>query len=246
MADSFFTDNMTVNEILNMDYQTLQGLNERDVSRALRTVSLAANKRMNRLLKQARKTKEGYVPKKSAAYNIAVDALNAITKDGKQKVKWGVKSAKSRNEMLQQIGEIRKFMNMKTSTVKGAVKVRKDREKRLFGKTREQAGKGLTVKQKAEIAKQYSSFASAAYSAFRKFLEYEGIPNNPYQNFGGSDTILNIIGNTIETGGSEEEAIAAALEAHNNEYIRQEDEWNEETGESDFWEMLNNGWNNEE
>ena len=138
MADSFFTDNMTVNDILNMDYQTLQGLNQRDVSRALRTVSLAANKRMNRLLKQARKTKEGYVPKKSAAYNIAVDALNAVTNDGKKKIKWGVKKASSRNEMLQQIGEIRKFMNMKTSTVKGAVKVRKEREKRLFGKTREQ------------------------------------------------------------------------------------------------------------
>lgn len=245
MADSFFTDNMTVNEILNMDYQTLQSLNQRDVSRALRTVSLAANKRMNRLLKQARKTKEGYVPKKSAAYNIAVDALNAVTKDGKNKVQWGVKKAKSRNEMLQQIGEIRKFMNMKTSTVKGAVKVRKEREKRLFGKTREQAGKGMTVKQKAEIAKQYAAFASEAYAAFRKFLEHEGIPNNPYQNFGGSDTVLNIIGNTIESGGSEEEAVAAAIEAHNNEYIRQEDEWNEETGESDFWEMLNNGWNNE-
>lgn len=243
MANSFFTDNMTVNDILNMDYQTLHSLNQRDISRALRTVSLAANKRINRLLKQTKKTKEGYVPKKTAAYNIAVDALNAVTNDGKKKIKWGVKQAKSRNEMIQQINEIRRFMNMKTSTVKGAVNVRKERERRLFGKTREQAGKGLTVKQKAEIAKQYTTFASNAYAAFRKFLEHEGIPNNPYQNFGGSDTVLNIIGNVIESGGSEDEAIQAAIEAHNNEYIKQEDEWNEATGESDFWEMLNQGWN---
>ena len=243
MANSFFTDNMTVNDILNMDYQTLHSLNQRDTSRALRTVSLAANKRINRLLKQTKKTKEGYIPKKSASYNIAVDALNAVTNDGKKKVKWGVKSAKSRNEMIQQINEIRRFMNMKTSTVKGAVNVRKERERRLFGKTREQAGKGLTVKQKAQIAKQYSSFASSAYAAFRKFLEHEGIPNNPYQNFGGSDTVLNIIGSVIESGGSEDEAIQAAIEAHNNEYIKMEDEWNESTGESDFWEMLNQGWN---
>lgn len=229
---------MTVNDILNMDYQTLHSLDKRDISRALRTVSLAANKRINRLLNQTKKTKEGYVPKKSAAYNIAVDSLNAITNDGKKKVKWGVKSAKSRNEMIQQINEIRRFMNMKTSTVKGAVNVRKERERRLFGKTREQAGKGLTVKQKAEIAKQYTSFASSAYAAFRKFLEHEGIPNNPYQNFGGSDTVLNIIGNVIESGGSEDEALQAAIEAHNNEYIKTEDEWNEATGDSDFWSML--------
>ena len=150
MANTFFTDNMTVNEILNLDYQTLHSLNERDISRALRTVSLAANKRITRLTKQARMTKEGYIPKKSAKYNIAVDALNAVTEDGKKKVKFGVKQAANRNEMIKQINEIRKFMNMKTSTVTGAVKVRKEREKRLFGKTREQAGKGLSVKQKAQ------------------------------------------------------------------------------------------------
>ena len=245
MADSFFTDDMTVNDILNMDYQTLHSLNQRDISRALRTVSLAANKRINRLLKQTKKTKEGYVPKKSASYNIAVDALNAITDDGKKKVKWGVKSAKSRNEMIQQINEIRKFMNMKTSTVKGAVKVRKDREKRLFGKTREEAGKGKTFKEKAQIAKQYSSLAASAYETYRKFLEFEGIPNNPYQNFSGSDTILNLIGSSIESGLSPEEALQAAIEAYNNQYEQQQEEWEEATGESDFWEMLNNGWNDE-
>ena len=243
MADSFFTDNMTVNDILNMDYQTLQSLNEREVSRALRTVSLAANKRINRLLKNARKTKEGYVPKKSASKNIAVDALNAVTNDGKKKVKFGVKQAKTRNEMLQQINDIRRFMNMKTSTVTGAVKVRKERERRLFGKTREEAGKGLTVKEKAQIAKQYSSFASRAYAVFRRYLEYEGIPNNPYQNFGGSDQVLAIIGNTIESGGSEEEALNAALEKSEEAYVQQNEEWDEATGDSEFWNMLENGWN---
>lgn len=242
MANTFFTDNMTVNEILNLDYQTLHSLNERDISRALRTVSLAANKRITRLTKQARKTKEGYIPKKSAKYNIAVDALNAVTEDGKKKVKFGVKQAANRNEMIKQINEIRKFMNMKTSTVTGAVKVRKEREKRLFGKTREQAGKGLSVKQKAQLAKEYTSFAASAYSTFRKFLEYEGIPNSPYQNFAGSDTILNLIGSKIESGGDEAQALSDAISAYQGEYQAQQDEWNEATGDSEFWEMLNDGW----
>ena len=237
MADGFYTDDMTVSEILNMDYQELHSLTERDISRALRTVSLAANKRINRLLKQARKTKEGYVPKKSAKHNIAVDALNAVTNDGKKKVKWGVKQAETRNEMIHQINEIRSFMNMKTSTVKGAVKVRKEREKRLFGKTREQAGKGLTVKQKAEIAKQYSAFASSAYDVYRRFLEHEGIPNTPYQNWAGSETVLNLIGSVIENGGSDEEALSAALNKSREQYIQQQDEWNQATNDSDFWDF---------
>lgn len=245
MADGFKTDNMTVNEILNLDYETLHSFDTRDISRALRTVSLAANKRINRLLKQSKKTKEGYVPKKSASYNIATDALNAITDDGKKKVKFGVKSAKTRNEMIKQINDIRKFMNMKTSTVSGAVKVRKEREKRLFGKTREQAGKGLTVKQKAELAKQYSAAASNAYSVFRKFLEHEGIPNSPYQNFAGSETILNLIGNAVSNGESDDSALNEAIATYNNAYVQQQEEWIEATQESDMWTELNEGWNNE-
>ena len=245
MAEKFKTDGMTVNEILNLDYETLHSYDSRDISRALRTVSLAANKRINRLLTQTKKTKEGYVPKKSASYNIAVDALNAVTDDGKKKAKFGVKSAKSRNEMIKQINEIRKFMNMKTSTVSGAVKVRKEREKRLFGKTREQAGKGLTVKEKAELAKVYNAAASNAYSVFRKFLEHEGIPNSPYQNFAGSETILNLIGNAMANGESDDMALDRAIESYNNAYVKQQEEWIEATGESDMWEELTQGWNNE-
>lgn len=242
MADKFKTEGMTVNEILNLDYETLHSFDKRDISRALRTVSLAANKRINRLLKQSRKTKEGYVPKKTASKNIAVDALNAVTNDGTKKAKFGVKSAKTRNEMIQQINDIRKFMNMKTSTVTGAVKVRQEREKRLFGKTREQAGKGLTVKEKAKLAKEYSAAASSAYSVYRKFLEHEGIPNSPYQNFAGSDTILNLIGNAMANGESDESALDRAIESYNNAYVKQQEEWIEATNESDMWEELTEGW----
>ena len=44
MADKFYTDNMTVNEILNLTPDVISKMNTRDISRALRTVSLAANK----------------------------------------------------------------------------------------------------------------------------------------------------------------------------------------------------------
>lgn len=228
---------MTVNEILNLSNEQIAKLNERDVSRALRTVSLAANKRIQRLMQQARKTKDGYVPKKSAKRNIAVDALNAVTNDGKTKVKFGVKSAPTRNKMIEQIGEIRRFMNMQTSTVSGAVKVRKEREKRLFGKTAEQAGRGKTKKEKKEIEKKFSQKVSEAYALFRKYLEYEGLPNSPYMKFAGSDTILNLIGKKIINGDSEEETLQAAINEAEAQYIKEQEEWTEATG-GDFWEYF--------
>ena len=237
MADSFYTDNMTVNEILNLSNEQISKLNERDVSRALRTVSLAANKRIQRLMQQARKTKDGYVPKKSAKRNIAVDALNAVTNDGKTKVKFGVKSAPTRNKMIEQIGEIRRFMNMQTSTVSGAVKVRKEREKRLFGKTAEQAGRGKTKKERKEIEKKFSQKVSEAYALFRKYLEYEGLPNSPYMKFAGSDSILNLIGKKIINGDSEEETLQAAINEAESQYIKEQEEWTEATG-GDFWEYF--------
>lgn len=237
MADSFYTDNMTVNEILNMTHDELSRLNQRDVSRALRTVSLAANKRINRLLKQAKKTSEGYVPKKTATRNIATDALNAVSNDGKKLPKFGVKQAKTRNQMIEQIGEIRRFMNMQSSTVRGATKVRQNREKRLFGKTSEQAAKGKTKKEKKAIEKKFSEKISEAYALFRKYLEHEGLPNSPYMKFQGSDTILNLIGKKIINGDSEEETLEAALNLAEEQYIQEQEEWEEATG-GDFWEYF--------
>ena len=59
MANSFLTDNMTADEIISMKNfdDVIANMNTRDVSRTLRTLSLVANKRVNRLLKQAKRQK---------------------------------------------------------------------------------------------------------------------------------------------------------------------------------------------
>ena len=237
MANTFYTDNMTVNEILNLTPDVISKMNTRDISRALRTVSLAANKRINRLLKQTKKTKDGYVLKKSAKHNIAVDALNALTSDGTKKPKFGVKQAKTRNEMIEQLGEARRFMQMRTSTLKGAKEVRKEREKRLFGKTTEQAIRGKTKKQQKEIKSTFAEKISEAYARYRKFLEAEGIPNSPYSKFAGSESILNLIGSKTINGEDEENTLQAAMEKFDKNYEEQQAEWNEATG-GDFWEYF--------
>ena len=84
MAKKFYTEGMTVSQILSMDPRELQKLNTREVSRALRTVSLAANKRIARLRQYAKKTPTGYAPK-GANTQIATDALNWVPGTASQK-----------------------------------------------------------------------------------------------------------------------------------------------------------------
>lgn len=237
MAESFYVDNMTVQEILKLGDDVISKMNTRDMSRALRTVSLAANKRVNRLLSQTKKTKDGYVLKKSSKYNMAVDALNAVSNDGQKKVKFGVKQAATRNQMIEQFYEIKKFMTMKTSTIQGAVKVRREREMRVFGKTTEQAIKGKKKKEQKVIAQNYADKMSEVYKVFRKFLEHEGYPNTPYMRFQDSQSILHLIGNRIINGADEDDALESAIARANYQYEKEQEKWNQITSSDDFWQM---------
>ena len=231
----FYVEGMTVSEILNISPDQLMKLNKRDVSRALRTVSLAANKRINRLKSKATKTKDGYVPKTKGS-QINTSALNWVTNDGHKRTKFGVKKSSTRNEMLHQLKTIKQFMEMKTSTVKGATEVRKDIEKRLFGKTREQAARGVkTKKAKAEIYKRYETMSREVWSYYRKFLEIKG--RDPHSYMSGSETIIELIGQKVVSGASEEESIQAALDMFKSSYEEEQAEYNALFNDDDFWTM---------
>lgn len=232
----FFTDNMTVDQILNLDYQTLNKLDTREVSRALRTASLAANKRLNRLRKNAVYDKEkGYLPK-AGSNAMAPYALNAVTQDGKKKFKWGVeKTHGSRNKMLKQLKEIREFWNMSTSTVKKAVEVRKESEKRLFGQTREEAAKYKRGAKRESIYRQYDERMKNAFEAYRKFLEYRKV--NKWSSYEGSASILSVIGNEIATGNADiDDAISAAIAEDEKLYQKRQDEFRSSIEGKDYFE----------
>lgn len=220
----FFTDNMTVDQILNLDYQTLNKLDTRDLSRALRTASLAANKRLTRLRKNAVYDKEkGYIPK-SGSTGMAPYALNQVTQYGRKKFKWGVEKTKgNRNKMLQQLKDIRQFWNMSTSTVKKAIEVRKNSERRLFGQTREEAAKGKRGKKREAIYKTFEDRMSKAYEAYRKFLQYQKV--NKWSSYEGSASILSVVGNVVENGGDIDEALQAAIDEDNKLYRERQEEW---------------------
>ena len=217
MADGFYTDGMTVAEILALGDDILSKMSTRDLSRALRTVSLAANKRIDRLEKQAVKRKGGYVERKSGK-GISTAALNAVTNDGKTIGKFKVGN-KSRNQMYSEFARAREFMAMKSSTVKGAVAVRKGMEERAFGKTREEAAKGKTKKQQEAITRTFQDKVKEVYSEFRKFLEEENVDK------GDTGRILAIIGKKIiGDDGTGDEAREAARQSLTEAYETKQQE----------------------
>lgn len=234
MAKKFYVDNMTVEQILSMDPAEMAKLNKRDISRALRTVALAANKRIEKLEKYAKKTKHGYEAKPTAKKFISTDALNWVTSDGKGKAKFGVRRSDNRNQMIAQIGRVRQFMAMKTSTVTGAVNVRKAREKTLFGKTTEQATRGKSKSQKANIKKERLEMSKNIWSSYHKFRELKG--QDPHAYYEGSDMVIQLLGQAITYGKSDEEALQETLTYMTERYEEEQKSFEDLFGD-DFGEF---------
>jgi hypothetical protein len=236
MANKFYVDGLTVEQILALDPADMAKLNKREISRALRTVSLAANKRIEKLEKYAKKTKHGYIPNPKGGKSIATDALNWVSSDGTTKPKFGVRRSENRNQMIAQIGKVRQFMNMKTSTVTGAVQVRKAREKNIFGKTREQMARGKTEKQKQAIYKNMQQMYDSIWSAYHKYRELKN--QDPHAYYEDSMSVLSMLGQNVTSGISEDEAVANAVREMETQYEEKQQEYNDLFGD-DFTDFGN-------
>ena len=248
----FYTDGMTVQQILELGDDVLSKLDQRDMSHALRTVSLAANKRIDRLLDNAVLRHGEYIPKKSAKKKIATDALNSLYEMQGKPTRSGMKfsgKGMTRDQMYAEFARARYFMNLKTSKVSEATKVRKEREKRIFDKTSEdylkksreefikefkdQFGKKPTQKEIDKELRQkgneFEELNKQAWSNYRKFLENNDIIGKYY----GSDEVIAFIGQrTAEAaaGGTpydEEEVFAGATKIKADKYKEKQDEEHE-------------------
>lgn len=201
--------NLTVEQILTMGDEALNKTNKRQLSHMLRTVSLAANKRITRLENNERKG------------GIATDALEAVRDSGGR---FSVGN-KNRNQIYAELARAREFMNYKTSTITGAIEVRKDRERRAFGQTREEMEKERNKRKreydkreraKARKAKKqghdytpqpyidtvpnYDDRLKKIYKAYRMFRESNYVPSMRNKNKGqyGSDNAIAEIGRMIK------------------------------------------------
>lgn len=236
MANKFFVDGMTVEQILSMDPAQMAKLDKRDISRALRTVSLAANKRIQKLEQYAKRTKHGYEPNPKGGKSIAVDALNWVSSDGQVKAKFGVRKSANRNQMIAQIGKVRQFMNMKTSTVTGAVNVRKAREKNIFGKTREQMARGKSQSQKQRIYKNLQQMYNTIWSAYHKYRELKG--QDPHAYYEDSMSVISLLGQNVTSGISEDEAVKNTITDMEAQYEEQQKSYEDLFGD-DFTDFGN-------
>lgn len=257
--EPFSVDGLTVDQILKLDADTLNKMSSREMSRALRTAALAANKRINNLLKYAVKRKSGeydkktgkplyhYQEKEKSAKAIATDALNYITDDGRLPAKFGV-GDKTRNQMYKELARIRDFMKLQTSTVRGAEAVRKRREERILGKSREayaneqlkaykrdykkRTGKSPTKKLieivKKQAIQEHLDMSSIAWGYFRTFLESEGLPNNPYHKFDESTEIIKMIGRRVAENAGEADIHDEAREIYKKHYEKTQEEMKDE------------------
>lgn len=236
--NSFLVDGMTVEQILSLDQKVINNMNKRDLSRAVRTIALAANKRIDRL----NKNKD----------NIASDSLNWL-KDEKGSTRFG-SSGKTIQQLKHEYKIARQFMKMKTSTVKGAVGVRKGREERIMGMTKEEAvkrAKNDYIKQfqkthkgrkpaertlkrfENATIKEFQQNTSNAWEIFRNLLAEIGIPNSPYRNFQGSSEIIEMIGKRTAEGASEEDILAKARSMYDANYEQQQNEFIDEFYDED-------------
>lgn len=265
MADKFYTDGMTVEQILAIPPSDLNKLSERDLSRALRTVSLAANKRIDRLMQNVKVQDGTLVVKKSAKHKIATDAINKLYEEaGKSKkaMRFSV-GGKTRNQMYAELMRAKGFMDLKTSKVRKAVEVRKKREKRLFGKTAEDIrreaekefrrnyykayGKQPNKKEVEKVGgwseEQYQKEQSDIWSMIRRLMEVPAIRANY-----GSDEVIQYVAMRVSFGGTEEEIkeelINKALKTY-EELIRQREEEEEEFMKSDGLDMDGDDWDDD-
>lgn len=229
----FYVTGMKVSDILNLGDSILNSFNTRDMSRALRTVALAANKRINRLTQYLKRRGGKWVNKVNSP-GIDTRAINALGKK-----KFGVGN-KSRNEMYEEFARVRDFMRAKGSTVKGAIEIRKAHEKALFGQTREEITAGMTPKERKEKIAEMEELSDDIYEAYDEFKD-EYAMKGGYDKETGKE-MLQSIGKDMLEGIPAEAAKANAeiLDTNNYESNQEteEDFWNSLHGEKEWWEDL--------
>ena len=224
MADSFYTDNMTIKEILELSDDVIRNMEQRDLSRAVRTLSLAANKRVNRLnqyfyKRRDKETGEIKFIEKKGSPGLDPNALYSL-KSGK----FGVGN-KNLNQLRKEFVRVRNFLNAPSTTISGAKALRQSKELALFGKTREQMlkearknkGKKLSQREQWSYIKPINELMSDVYSEFHRWKEEYALQGG-YDKDKGNDA-LELIGRKMAAGLTGDEARAETSEFFENEYI---------------------------
>ena len=185
----FYTEGMTVQQIKNLGDDVIRNMSERDLSRAVRTLSLAANKRLARLERHAERTKSGIREKGPNLLGIDFNALQS------NQTRFGVANARAKAKIVDgkpvgmqgllksEFTRVRNFLNAGSSTIEGAIELRKEKEIALYGKTREEMiqeriANNEIENSKTAIRKEYRRIdkqMKAVYENYNKWKEEYGM-----------------------------------------------------------------------
>ena len=221
----FKTEGMTIQQIMSLGDDELRSFTARDISHAVRTLSLAANKRVARLKQYGYKRGDKWIEKKGGP-GVDFNALYGLSS------KFGVKGVTDINKLRAEFSRVRNFLQAPSTTVSGAIALRKQKEKALFGETREEAlkrmekenkrrtGRKLTQQQKWEYLKRRNELMSDVYDAFHYWKE-------TYQLVGGYDTksgnvALEELGRRMNNGMSSDDAIEEVSRLFDTDYETRE------------------------
>ena len=223
----------TTKELLNLDIKDFNALSRSDLSKLVSRLGSTANKRIKRLTQYLKRRGGRWVEKVNSP-GLDTRAINQLGNK-----KFGVGN-KSRNEMYEEFARVRKFMKDKGSTVTGAVEIRKNHERALFGQTREEITKGMSPKEKKEKIEEIKELSNDVYEAYDEFKD-------EYAMQGGYDkekgqVILQDIGRDMLEGIPKDAAKANANIADTQRYESgqetTEDFWQSVNGESEWWEDI--------
>lgn len=235
MASSkpFYTEGMTIEEIMSLGDDVIRGLDTRDISRAVRTLSLAANKRFNRLLNRADilKDKKGniskfveHTDKRGKSYGLDFNALYGYKSyieaaaPGKKVKPFGVTNVKTKKDEEGYIGalkaeftRVRNFLQAESTTIEGSVDLRRQKEIELFGITREERleqmyQEGYSYEDMIRMVNNRNDLMSDVYDTFHKWKELYALIGT-YNTTEGKN-MLREIGEYMAKGYSDEDALS--------------------------------------
>lgn len=215
----FAVEGMTVKEIINLGDDVISKMNQRDLSRALRTVALAANKRLNRLQKKAEviTNEMGDVTYRDIS-GLGID-FEALYYTGGRKFGLGRRKQK-RGDIYKEFARVRNFMKAESTTITGAVELRKKRERQLFGQTREELYTKVAPAEAALIEAEMKDIMTDIYSEFHRWKEEYQIEGGYNKELG--KRVLKMFGRRAMKGMSAEDARADIEEYYDKKYETEE------------------------
>ena len=215
----FAVEGMTVAEIIALGDEAISKMNTRDLSRALRTVSLAANKRLNRLKKKAEVSVNEHGDVTYTDISGQGIDFEALYFTGGKKFGLG-RGKQKRNTILKEFSRVRSFMQAGSTTIAGAIELRKKRERQLFGYTREELYANVEPAEAALIENEMKDMMKDIYSEFHRWKEEYQIEGGYNKELG--KRVLKMFGRRTMKGMSAEDARADIEEYYDKKYETQE------------------------